>query len=344
MKWKLTEPRFGDIVRVLAGQFYHYGIYVNDAEIIQFGPTPDARHSLLDADIRVCTSDVADFLKGGFLEVASLSLAERLKAAKPQEIVERARRQIGSGGYDILNNNCEHFVNECTFGKKASEQVDSVRTFWQNIPVLDVYVAVQPESLALTKVEPPERQAEIGETRNDALQQQRYFVWRVLEAGLCRSLGLEIKKAGLHRDDNQKWVGSGCEISLSHCKGAVCVAVSRRPVGVDIEPTEDPRYREALIERIASDEEKNMIAHMPVNEGLAMLWTRKEAAFKQTGGARFDPKKTDAADDSIRTFRIRLDRDYTVSAAGENLKNLRVYEVTGTDELHTVRRTDVVWI
>lgn len=340
MKWKLTEPRFGDIVRVLAGQFYHYGIYASDDEIIQFGPTPDAEHSLLDADIRVCTSDVNGFLKGGFLEVASFSFTERLKAAKPEEIVARARKELGTGGYDILKNNCEHFVNGCAFGTKSSEQVDSVRAFWQNLPVLDVYVAVQPETLAEGKVEPPARQKELDETHNDALKAQRTFAWRVLCTGIKRSLGLDVNRIDLRRDTHNKWIANGCAVSISHCKGAVCAAVSKRPVGVDMEPKDDPRYREALIERIASDAEKQMIAPLSMQEGLAKLWTRKEAAFKRAGGERFLPEQTDATGDAIRTIRIRLDRDYIVSVAGENLGNLRVYEVGGTDELHAARRTD----
>ncbi len=340
MKWKLSTPRFGDLVRVEAGRFYHYGIYADDEEIIQFGPTPDAAHSLLDADIRVITSDVDGFLKGGFLEVASFSLAERLKANKPAEIVARARKRIGEGGYDILKNNCEHFVNECAFGQKSSEQVDSVRAFWQSIPVLDVYVSVQPETVSFSKVEPPARQKELDETRNAALKAQRYFAWRVLCTGIKRSLGLDAGRIDLHRNAEGKWIANGCEVSLSHCKGAVCAAVSKRPVGVDIEPEDDPRYREALIDRIAADAEKNMIADLPVRTGLAKLWTRKEAAFKRTGGARFVPERTDATADTIRTVRIRLDRDYIVSVAGENLPNLRVYEVVGTDELHTERRSD----
>ena len=56
--------------------------------------------------------------------------------------------------------------------------------------------------------------------------------------------------------------------------------------------------------------------------------------------AQFLPQSVDATSDAIRTVRIRLDRDYLVSVAGENLPNLRVYEVSGTDELHAVRRTD----
>ena len=30
------------------------------------------------------------------------------------------------GGYDLLNNNCDHFSNLCAFGKKKSDQVDDI--------------------------------------------------------------------------------------------------------------------------------------------------------------------------------------------------------------------------
>lgn len=341
MKWKLSDPRTGDIIRVLAGQFYHYGIYVDDSEIIQFGPTPDAEHSLLDADIRVCVSDIAGFCKGAFLEVASLSLPERIKAAPAKEVVARARKEIGKGGYDILKNNCEHFVNMCVFGKKSSEQVDSVRAFWQGIPVLDVYVAAQPERVVYAPVEPKERQKELDETNNETVKAQRYFAWQVLCTGLFRSLGLEAGKIDLKRDANRKWISSACAVSLSHCKGAVAAAVSKRPVGVDIEPLDDPRYRQKLIDYIASDAENKMIEGMSMQEGLCKLWTRKEAAFKRDGGDGFVPKKIDATAETLRTIRIRIaDREYLLSVAGENLKNLRVYTVTGTDALHATRTTD----
>lgn len=41
------------------------------------------------------------------------------------EIVERAYSKLGSdfGGYNIINNNCEHFANWCANGKNTSSQV-----------------------------------------------------------------------------------------------------------------------------------------------------------------------------------------------------------------------------
>lgn len=338
MKWTLKTPRFGDIVRVEAGRIHHYGIYVSDEEIIQFGPTPDSRHSLLEPDIRVCTSDVGDFLKGGFLEVASFSLSERLKAASPKEIVERARKQIGAGGYDVLNNNCEHFVNECAFGSRKSEQVDSIRAFWQNLPVLDVYVAALPENTEESPVVPKARQTQLEQTGNPTVRAKRRFAWQVLCTGLNRSLGLEADRIGLTCNENGKWVSDACEVSLSHCDGAVAAAVSKKPVGVDIEPMESPRYRDKLLPRIATQEERAWVEPLGA-AGIAKLWTRKEASFKRRNQIAFSPIEEDATSDMIRTYRITLDRDYLVSISAESFANIRIYTVDAA--LHAHRIADV---
>ena len=338
MKWTLKNPRFGDIVRVEAGRFYHYGIYVSDEEIIQFGPTPDAQHSLLDRDIRVIASDAAGFLKGGFMEVAVFSLSEKLKAVSPKEAVARARSELGRGGYDVLNNNCEHFVNGCVFGKKTSEQVDSVRDFWKNLPVLDLYVAEQPEKIDVQRVVPAERQKQLEETNNAAFRAQRFFAWKLLCTGLNRSLGLDADGIGLKRSENGKWISDACEVSLSHCDGAAAAAVSKRPVGIDIEPADSPRYREKLIDRISTEAERTVLEGLDMPEGIAKLWTRKEASFKRRDREYFSPIEENAADVTLKTFRIRLDRTYIVSVSAESFANLRIYTVDA--DMHAHRITD----
>ena len=52
---------------------------------------------------------------------------EKKKQRKPKEVVAYARSKIGMRGYNILYNNCEHFANECVFGKAKSSTVDDVR-------------------------------------------------------------------------------------------------------------------------------------------------------------------------------------------------------------------------
>ena len=130
MKWTFNEARPGDMVRVCLGEVYHFGIYVSDEEIIQFGPPPT---TILrkDEDIEVCVTDIEDFLLGKFLEVAEYDRKEKKKARSAEEIIELARGRIGEKGYSILYNNCEHFVHECVFGEKYWSQTENIRKFWR---------------------------------------------------------------------------------------------------------------------------------------------------------------------------------------------------------------------
>lgn len=130
MKWAFDEPQMGDIVRICLGEIYHYGIYVSDEEIVQFGepPTTILRR---DDEVEVCVTDINGFLCGKFLEVGKLDRKEAKKARTSNEVVRIARSRIGEKGYSILYNNCEHFVNECVFGEKTCSQTDSIRKMWR---------------------------------------------------------------------------------------------------------------------------------------------------------------------------------------------------------------------
>ena len=93
--------------------------------MIQFG-LPD--NTGLDPDsIAVITTDMQTFLHGGMLETAKLSFAEKRKRRSPEKTIRYAHEQLGRTGYNILHNNCEHFVNECVFGVAESTLVDSTR-------------------------------------------------------------------------------------------------------------------------------------------------------------------------------------------------------------------------
>lgn len=61
-----------------------------------------------------------------FARNGEISIARDVEMRFPQEIiVRRALSQVGGnfGGYHFLSNNCEHFANWCTCGKRISRQV-----------------------------------------------------------------------------------------------------------------------------------------------------------------------------------------------------------------------------
>ena len=93
MKWKMTDARAGDIVRVALGSIYHYGIFVSEDEVIQFGlpPTFDRKSE----DVEVLSSTVEEFLAGGFLEVGICQGREKKRRKSFNETVKSARARLG---------------------------------------------------------------------------------------------------------------------------------------------------------------------------------------------------------------------------------------------------------
>ena len=125
MQWVAKTPVRGDMIRTKVRFYYHYGIFVSEDQVIQFG-LPDDPMRAADS-IKVLSSDIATFLHGGEVEVAEPDGAERRRMRSADQIVQIARSRLGEGGYDILHNNCEHFVNECAFGQHTSSFLQDVR-------------------------------------------------------------------------------------------------------------------------------------------------------------------------------------------------------------------------
>lgn len=125
MDWIIAPPKAGDIIRVKVRFYHHYGLFVSAEEVIQFGARDNS--GIDAADIRVLTTDIATFAGGGEVETARLDRAEKHRRRSVKETVAYARAQLGRDGYHILHNNCEHFVNECVFGKPHSDFVENAR-------------------------------------------------------------------------------------------------------------------------------------------------------------------------------------------------------------------------
>lgn len=124
MQWTQNTPTYGDMIRIKVKFYHHYGIYVDEKTVVQFG-MPDNGDTPAD-DIEVITTDIATFAGGQFVETAKYDHSEKKKLRSPKKIVELALSRVGERGYNILSNNCEHFATECVFGEKKSF-LDDVR-------------------------------------------------------------------------------------------------------------------------------------------------------------------------------------------------------------------------
>ena len=70
--------------------------------------------------------------------------------------------------------------------------------------------------------------------------------------------------------------------SISHCKGAVAVAIDDKEIGVDIE--EISRYKESLESYVLNEDEVPRCARNDNRkEAFIEVWTQKEAVFKLLG-------------------------------------------------------------
>lgn len=329
MKWSFEDPAFGDMIRVKLGTIYHFGIYASDDEVIQFGLAPSLRTLTRDSEIEVLSSDIDTFLAGGFLEVAKFDRKEKKKQRKPKEVVAYARSKIGMRGYNILYNNCEHFANECLSGEHICHQADDVRAMFRAMPIVDVYFAALPEREVGEALPTKARNEELLSVNNERVRREKYYVWKLLGYALQRSFGLKMEELAFEKDAGGRWHTPKAEFSLSHSEKALCVAVSRRAVGVDIEVM-TAKYHQSLPERMmtaseyaaytALDEEKR-------REYVMKLWCEKEAIFKYLHTDVFRPGEIETKAFPHHTATALIDSEvYSWSVATDNPERIRIFK------------------
>lgn len=142
-------PVPGDIIGVDRGMYQHYGIYAGDNRVIHY--TADSsdldpenakiQETSLERFLREDTEyfilepdEPADNLLDTLLASALSIVKETGKrnrrddndtppAFAPEETLKHARSRIGERKYNLLTNNCEHFVVWCKTGISESRQV-----------------------------------------------------------------------------------------------------------------------------------------------------------------------------------------------------------------------------
>jgi len=329
MNWVKRKPAPGEMIRVGVGGLYHFGIYVSDAEVIQFGLAPDRRAALQDSEVEVLAAPFCEFTANGEAEVCAFSEEERKDHRRPEEVVAFARSKLGMKGYHILYNNCEHFANECVTGKRLCRQTEDVRALFRSLPVVDVYLGKLPEKMPEEPLACPLRQREVEETKNELLKRQRYYVWKLLGYGLERSLGKRIGEMTFTRDEKGFYTAEGVCFSLSHSENALAAAVSRKPVGVDVEAL-TAVFRPEMAERAMTKGELAAFLSLPEQEKKAAFlkcWTAKEALFKASQGAQFVPADWDTEKGSVQSFQKTVgEADFFLSVATETPEKLRIFE------------------
>lgn len=106
----------GDHLVVDRGLYRHHAVDRGDGTVVHFAG-PGKEKTL--ASVRVDTFQ--DFASGGTVWVRVYG--QRLD---PEETVRRAEAMVGTSGYDLVSNNCEHLASWCVTGVAESRQVERV--------------------------------------------------------------------------------------------------------------------------------------------------------------------------------------------------------------------------
>lgn len=114
------QLRAGDHLVTKRLGYTHHGIYLGRDKVIHY-------------------SGLANGLRAGPVEIISLDHFSQGKRTYVQshenrvfcrkQTVKRARSRLSEDKYNLLTNNCEHFINWCIYGKARSEQVSNAATY-----------------------------------------------------------------------------------------------------------------------------------------------------------------------------------------------------------------------
>ena len=279
MKWKLIDPTYGDMIRVKSGSIWHYGIYVSDDQVVQFGLAPRQRQQISDSSVVVCQSDMDVFCDGNFVEVAVPEKRDK-KRMPPAKTVQSALDRLGEGGYNIIHNNCEHFAYQCYLGQKYCSQTDDVRKKFAFLSEVKVYYATIPNTSFTLDLPTEQRNQEIATCSNLDVQKDKYFVWKLLMLAVRQNYG---EGASFTKQSTGKWTSDLCCFSLSHGDGVVAVSVSKADTGVDVQRVALPQ-NDRVVDRVFSQQEATVYHQMQDDQQKALYftqkWTEKESIFK----------------------------------------------------------------
>ncbi len=220
------------MIRVRLGSVYHYGIFVSEDEVIAFGLPPVPEYQNHPHRFVVCAVDVDVFSCGVLPDVADYDLRERRQKFSDRQIVANARARLGETGYNLLHNNCEHFVNRCVFGESRCTQEEDVRSRWLNRPICDVYVARIPEAVSAEGIYPEKRRAEIESIVSEDLRRNARFLWQLLGVAAQHSFHVSLQEAGLKRRLGGKWVSDKFFFALRAENGLAVAVVSNAAVSL----------------------------------------------------------------------------------------------------------------
>ena len=103
----LVSPRLG---------YEHHGLYIGHDLVVHYGGLVQGFNKGT-----ICIAGLEEFAQGSGIRVQ----AHPLRVYDAQESINRALSRLGEDWYNVLVNNCEHFVMWCIMGIPVSQQVNA---------------------------------------------------------------------------------------------------------------------------------------------------------------------------------------------------------------------------
>jgi len=114
---KLTP---GDHLFITYGVLTHHGIYSGGGRVIHY--KKGGKKGIMEVPIQEFAEDVAT--RGLISKKIYIREHETRKLSR-EDSLKRARERIGEAGWNLLSNNCEHFVEWCINDKFGPEKIDA---------------------------------------------------------------------------------------------------------------------------------------------------------------------------------------------------------------------------
>ena len=100
------------------GLYKYYGIYAGEGMVIHYSD----KNGNFGMDIKVRKVSLEDFACGDEIKVCYLD-AKKYTLYSAEKTMKRAYSRLGEKKYNLLCNNCKHFVVWCKTGISDSDQV-----------------------------------------------------------------------------------------------------------------------------------------------------------------------------------------------------------------------------
>lgn len=181
--------------------------------------------------------------------------------------------------------------------------------------MLHVYIDKISNYTFCEDVYPLERLSEILSCKSDKVKRQKYASWKLLEYALKYSFNLEIKNLKFTKTNSGKWVSDEVFFSISHSDDLVAVAISKAPVGIDVERLKkmQPNIQEKIL-TVNELEYYKTLDDTEKNDYLIKCWTGKESVYKILDNTTFNPAKINLCDYTVKTDLLSVEnKDYCFS-------------------------------